>query len=549
MKYKLVDLQTAINKIGDGPIAFDTETDGFYGKIVLAQFYQKGWEEVLMVHAPNAYELLGYLSKIDNTLVMHRALYDITTVQRQTGAPYIPNDFDDTLLLARIAWAGLKKFALDELLTVMLKRDPYKEQGISKKDMHKATWKTTVLPSPDQLTYAAIDVWYLLDLYEAVLSAKESFSYKLDMKFLDRCLVFQRNGMYVDQERVEAKLESNLALIEQYNMPINVNSYKQVRPYIGSDNSDALGLATLALKGNEKAANVRTVRQLIKQNSFLHKYITPDGFIYGAFGPYARSGRATCDQDNLQQLPRKTKDCFGAEPGRRMLYSDYSQLELRSITSITGDQHMTETYVNNGDIHNLVRDMLLIDRQIAKTVNFNALYGGGVNMLQGILIKDADLLLPHTEVSKILKKWKNLFRGIAAWQEKGIRDYNAGRLGRTACGRQYIGNLMTDQLNIENQGTGSEVAKLAMHYMFDDLLDLDCNITNFVHDSYILDTPDDDEVSSKASKIMADAMQEAWFSVISELKVPNLPMPVTVRGGYNWGDIEADKFVFEYIQE
>ena len=69
-----------------------------------------------------------------------------------------------------------------------------------------------------------------------------------------------------------------------------------------------------------------------------------------------------------------------------MLYSDFSQLELRGIAAITGDHRMVNTYREGGDIHNLVRDALEISRQIAKTINFNALYGGGAGMMRGIMI-------------------------------------------------------------------------------------------------------------------------------------------------------------------
>jgi len=229
-----------------------------------------------------------------------------------------------------------------------------------------------------------------------------------------------------------------------------------------------------------------------------------------------------------------------------MLYSDFSQLELRSIAAITADQRMVETYRQGGDIHNLVSEMVKIKRQIAKTINFDGLYGGGVSMMSSILIKDAEILLPHEEVASALRRWKRLFYGVASWQEKGIRDHRGGRLGSTACGRKYHGRLMTDQLNIENQGTGAEVAKLAMHYMYPDLQANDCNLMNFIHDSYIVDTPHEEDIICEVSKRMAESMQEAWFEVTKQCKVTDLPMPVTILGGTHWGDIEAGQYDYKY---
>jgi len=145
-----------------------------------------------------------------------------------------------------------------------------------------------------------------------------------------------------------------------------------------------------------------------------------------------------------------------------------------------------------------------------------------------------------------LRKWKNLFRGIAAWQQRGIRDFNGGRLGSTLCGRQYRGRMMTDQLNIQNQGTGAEVAKLAMHYMYDDLKANDCHLMNFVHDSYIVDAPHDEDIIYRMSRRIAEAMQEAWFEVTKQALVKDLPMPVAVYGGKYWQDLEDGNHQYKY---
>lgn len=548
--YRYIELDQLLPSIKLGqPLAFDTETDGKYGKICLAQFYQQHWDDVLVIKNPQPIILMSYLAQLKDTpLIMQNSSYDISTIQRQTGSRFIPHRFEDTLLLARIAWPSLDSYTLDNLLGKLLKRDPYKEYGIDKKTMQKAKWNVLTIPT-QQMIYASIDVFHLLDLYEAVQSAEESFSYQLDMSSLREALDWQNNGMCVDKDRLQDMYKSNLKKVEEIGLKINVNSYKQVRPFIGSEMSNGLGLATLALQGNERADKVRKTRKLLKLNSFLNKFDTPEGMIYGIFGPYARSGRYTCSDQNLQQLPRKTKSLFRAKPDRFMLYSDFSQLELRGICAITADWRMVDTYKAGGDIHNLVRDTLEISRQIAKTINFNALYGGGAGMMRSILIQDADLLLDFNHVARELRKWKNLFTGVASWQSQGIRDFNGGRLGSTACGRKYRGRMMTDQLNIENQGTGAEVAKLAMHYMYPDLKALDCFLQNFIHDSYIVDSPNEPDIYAKASAIMAEAMQEAWHEVSKLLAVTDLPMPVKVLGGYHWGDIEAGSYSYKYEVE
>jgi DNA polymerase I-like protein with 3'-5' exonuclease and polymerase domains len=545
--YKYIELDELLPSIKTGqPLAFDTETKTKYGKICLAQFYQEHWDEVLMIKNPDPIMLMAYLAQLEDTpLIMQKANYDITTIQRQTGSRFVPHLFEDTLLLARIAWPALQSYTLDDLLTKALGYDPYARLNINKKEMQKAKWDIPVIP-PKQLEYGSLDVLHLLTLYNAIKDHKQDFSYLLDMLSLREALDWQNNGMYVDEDRLQEMYQSNLNEIAKIGLKINCNSWKQVRPYIGSEMSDGLGLTTLMLQGNERAGKVLHTRKLAKLNSFLDKFDTNDNLIHGVFGPYARSGRYTCDTQNLQQLPRKTKPIFRSKPNRFMLYSDFSQLELRGIAAITGDPRMVETYRSGGDIHNLVRDSLNITRQIAKTVNFNALYGGGAKMLRSILIKDAEILMDFNDVARELRRWKNLFYGVKSWQERGIRDFNGGRLGSTACGRRYRGRMMTDQLNIENQGTGSEVAKLAMHYMYNDLKANDCHIMNFIHDSYIIDAPFDETVHKTVAAQMAEAMQEAWFEVIKQVLVKDIPMPVKILGGYHWGDIEEGSYTFKY---
>ena len=389
--------------------------------------------------------------------------------------------------------------------------------------------------------------------------AEEEISYKLDMHATKCALDFQWNGMPVVNDRLQKKYRSNLDVITEYDIPINVNSYKQVRQYIDSTLSDDLGLATLAAEGNERAAAVRVVRGLKKQNSFMDKFDTEDQRIYGKFLPSTRSGRFSSKDQNLQQLPRALKGLFGYTPedGKCLIYSDYSQLELRCIATITNEGNMANLYRRGEDLHDYTANMLFgenwtkNDRQIAKTCNFNLLYGGSAAILCQILLKQTGIKLPEAQANVYKNMWKRLWPSVVAWQQRGINDWRNGQLGSTPFGRQYIGNLMTDQLNIENQGFGAEVAKLAMHYMYPRLKELseEVLLCDFIHDSYIIECPLEPVLYEAASTIVAHSMQEAWFEAIKSTKIPTLPMPVNVMVGYNWGDIEEGDFFYNYKLE
>ncbi len=525
-------------------LAFDTETKGLYGKIQLAQFYQKHWPRPLIVKHPDIKELIKFLYEIkDVNIVMQQASYDVAVVQRQSKLPYVPKNFDDTLLLSRLAFPYFEEFGLEFLLQNSLGFDPYKSAGINKEVMQKSNWDE---PAPDQLEYAAIDVFYLLDLYEIVKEQKKTISYQLDILSLKYAMEFQTNGIPVDTEKLLKIEQSNTQRIKEISLPINCNSFAQVRKYIESDESDDLGLSKLSILGNQKAKDVRETRKLIKQNSFIKNYITPDERIYGVFGPYARSGRFTCKADNLQQIPRALKAALGTK--NALIYADFSQLELRCIAAITNDKKLVDLFLNGDDVHNYTAQMCFgdgyteDDRQVAKACNFNLLYGGGVRMLQSIIIKQANRFIELEALYKIVNKWKRLFPGLMRWQENGKQDFNAGRLGTTPFGRQYKAKMMTDQLNIQNQGFGAEVAKLAMHYMYPKLIAEGAQLINFVHDSYLVEVEDNEEKYQKCARIIGEAMQEAWVEACQTVKVKGIKMPVKILVGHNWKEIESKQF-------
>ena len=68
----------------------------------------------------------------------------------------------------------------------------------------------------------------------------------------------------------------------------------------------------------------------------------------------------------------------------------------------------------------------------------------------------------------------------------------------------------------------------------------DSKLANFIHDSFIIDAPNDPEIYKPVAKKLAECMQEAWFEMSKLFKITDLPMPVDVSVGYNWGDIEGD---------
>ena len=544
--FKIVKLEDIV--FDASPIAFDTESLGLYKKTRLAQFYQAGWPEVLLVEYPDEQALQEKLS--NNKVILHNAHYDQSALQQQANNRFILPDFEDTFLLARLAMPRLGEYTLDAVMAEVLGFDPYTDAGLIKKEMQKTVWSGSL--TNEQLTYASIDVYYLLQVYEAVKVAEEELSYTLDKLALQYALDFQWNGMPINMAKVMAKRVENIKTLRDNPIPINPNSYVQVRKWLECTESDDLALARLAIKGSEKAALIRLHRKLLKQNNFLEKYSVPR--LYGKFKPSARSGRFTSDDENLQQIPRALKGIFEAPPGRVLIYADYAQLELRTIAVITRCADMIARFRNYEDLHDFVAIMLFgedftkDDRQVTKTCNFNFLYGGGIAVFLGILIKTVAIALSEAQASGLRNKWRRLFKEIAGWQERGIAAHQRGEVWKTPFGRPYVGNLMTDQLNIQNQGFGAEIAKLAMHYLLKEgkLAKLQGILCNFIHDSFIIECDDDPAIYEPIAKHLAESMQLAWFEGCKMAPVQNVPMPVKVLVGKNWGGIESGDFTWKY---
>src|SRR5262249_43390255 len=104
----------------------------------------------------------------------------------------------------------------------------------------------------------------------------------------------------------------------------------------------------------------------------------------------AASGRMSCSEPNLQQLPRgEHRRCVVAPPGRVLVKADYSQIELRIAARISGDEALLQAYRRGDDLHaRTARAVLGLaevtkeHRQLAKALNFGLLFGMGAEGLR-----------------------------------------------------------------------------------------------------------------------------------------------------------------------
>lgn len=280
----------------------------------------------------------------------------------------------------------------------------------------------------------------------------------------------------------------------------------------------------------------------------LLKVIGPDGRVHSTFNQTeARTGRLSSNEPNLQNIPVRTelgsrlRKFFTAPAGNKLADADYSQIELRILAAISGDNAMQEAFRSGEDIHRataakvhgLPPEMVTPQlRSSAKAVNFGIVYGIGAFSLSkdiGVSVKEAD---------EFIKNYLDSFPGVRDYMEKTVafgkeNGYVATLYGR----RRPLPELASSNYNIKAlgerialntpiQGTAADIIKLAMVRVYSRLRGegLQAKLVLQVHDELIVEAPDAE--LEKVSAILHDEMTGA-----AKLSVP---LEADVHTGQNW---------------
>lgn len=252
------------------------------------------------------------------------------------------------------------------------------------------------------------------------------------------------------------------------------------------------------------------------------------------------SGRLSCSGPNLQALSRVDEEkpwtpvvrrAVIAPPGHVLLSADYSQAELRLLAHYTQDKLLMDAYAdpnNQKDIHQLVSEMIGIERYYAKRINFGIVYGMGVK--EGII----QLKRPENEVRDILNRYHRLLPGIkklysfmeATAKKNGYIKMWTGRRRRYHLPyghHKAMSNLI--------QGGVAEIMRLSMVKLRPALPSHSFMVLQ-VHDDIIIQTPEDRVMEVAA--IQRNVMQDFNFRV---------PMLVDQKCGSSWGTmVSLDKW-------
>jgi DNA polymerase-1 len=228
-------------------------------------------------------------------------------------------------------------------------------------------------------------------------------------------------------EQQEAAVEHRLTVLNHIAAVVGVNwrSPKQVLPIllergldIESTGEDALmdtasddPIVDALLGYRSAGANLGLLRKA--QSS-----IAPDGRIYASFNPIgAQTGRTSCSDPNLQNLPHETLARSAIRPaaGRVFVRADYAQLQLAIAAWIADDQEMLRILNEpGGDIHQRTADAVGCTRQQAKAVNFGFLFGSGAETFRREQRKNGTIMSLQ-EAHRYRTLFMRTYRGIRAW--------------------------------------------------------------------------------------------------------------------------------------
>ena len=554
-----------------GAIAVDLETyaaegddarDPLKNSVRLVTYCEPGADPVVVdLHErPEAFE--EFLEVVRNRDILgHNLAFDTATIHthaRKRGVEWQHKGrLIDTMILSQVLYAGCD-YKHD--LASCLKRELGLE--ISKK-LQNSDWSGEL--SPEQIEYAKNDVRYLRKLHEALeewITDDLRPTVELETALLPVLIDMKLRGVHVNVEGWEAAVvplqeeykELTCELNDKYGV-INWNSPKQILEKfkelgILAKSTDKSILKKLAEK-HQIARDLLKYRECTtlvqrygkKWLEYIHgEKLHPDWNQTST-----ATGRMSCSSPNLQQIPRngKFRSFFVPSDGKKFVFADYSQIELRIAAKLACDEKMLEAFRERQDLHRLTASMITntpVDevtkeqRQLAKALNFGFIFGMGAPRLKDHAKEDYGVELTRAEAEKYRRRWFDEYPKFRKWHrdtEQEAKD-SGGKLDMcTFRGRpRYEVKGYSERFNFPVQGSGADGMKLALIRAAEAGL---CPVLA-VHDEIVceVDAPHAQEARDELERIMQEAMIEA----LDHSDYPHVPIEVEPEVRDTWaGDL------------
>jgi len=452
-------------------------------------------------------------------------------------------------------------------------------------DALAACYLQEALPSPDQPMRRACQLAAIIPRLRIVLNKElEQLNLvplfeRVEMPQIEILRDMERAGIALDCERLEqigqqiqtdqAKLSERI--YELAGEQFNINSPQQLgeilfeKLELPEGRRTKTGWSTAAdvleelSEEHEIVGLVLEFRELGKLYSTyikgLLEQVSPEtGRVHTTFVQTATAtGRLSSRNPNLQNIPKRTelgrsvRACFIAgSPELVLLCADYSQIELRILAHLSGDENLVSAFVAGQDIHERTAAALFgvaVDkvsrkqRDIAKTVNYAVIYGMGSQALA------AQLDISREEADKFIEEYFAQLPGVQQYMDQIVRQAYQDGYVQTICGRRRpVPELSSNNRRVQAygeraaanapiQGSAADIIKIAMADIAPRLpqASSDACMLLQVHDELVFEVPKRDIAA--VSKLTRQIMENAW-----ELSVP---LSVDIKAGPNWRDLES----------
>lgn len=511
-------------------------------------------------------ELFDRISRADNRetfakIYVNNINFFIKNLELETSYGFPVDNIFDLGLAAYIVDPNVGNYSYDVLAFTYLK-----EVLETPKDLKKDVQKQTVLEA-NVLFHSGREVYSKLvsvdgeSLYKDVELPTSLVLADMSMQGIRVQKDELNNYTQKLSERIEIIREQ---IIEEAGVDFNISSPKQLgevlfdRLHLPHGKKTKTGYSTAADVLESLApeytivANVLEYRTLTKLKSTygegLVAFIKPDGRIHGEFNQtVTATGRISSSQPNLQNIPirmeigRQIRKVFVPKDGCVFLDADYSQIELRVLAHMSGDEKLIDAYRSAEDIHTMTAsqvfhvpvDMVTPEmRRNAKAVNFGIIYGISSFGLSN------DLSISVSEAKQYIDSYFHTYPKIKTFLDNLVQSAKDKGYSETILGRKRpIPDLSSKNFRLRSfgervamnapiQGTAADIMKIAMIRVFNELYsrNLKSRLILQVHDELLIETYKDevDEVKS----ILEEAMTKAV-----KLKVP---LMIETGEGNNW---------------
>ena len=485
---------------------------------------------------------------------------------------------DDTMLMSYVIESH-QSHGMDKLSKKYLDHDCISYESMVGKGVNQITFDQVNINNAKN--YAAEDADVTLQLFnhfKKLLQEEEKLPFiynEIEIPAMKALIDIERNGVLIDEKILhqqshaigEKLIQLEKKAFDLAGQPFNLSSPKQLQEIL----FEKLGIKPIKKTPKGAPSTGEEVLQELAENYPLPKIIlehrglaklkstytdklprminTKTGRVHTSYNQaVAITGRLASSDPNLQNIPIRTEDgrrvreAFVANTKNKILSADYSQIELRIMAHLSGDEGLIAAFRNNEDIHKAtasdifscgLQDVTQEQRRYAKVINFGLIYGMGVYGLA------KNLNIERSAAQSYIEKYFSKYPKVRNYMEDAKSFAKQYGYVETLFGRR----LWTPEINGSNgmrraaaeraaingpmQGTAADLIKLAMIKIHDWILqnkNLKGLMIMQVHDELVFEVPEEEIVIFK--KTIKDLMEN-----VAEL---NVPLIVDIGEGNNW---------------